>query len=236
MRIMSRAKQKLINLMSPVYTLDKRLKHLTTCAIQENLQPGSNWLDVGCGMKPYQELFKNMNYVGVDVYESGRPDEMKVPDFYFNGEDLPFDDSTFDGVLCTQVLEHVINPSQLLNEIHRILLPGSKVIISVPFIYREHELPFDFRRFTVRGLECELIKSGFRTLYSVKCLDGIASAFMLLSLDVNKKVQSKGRLTRIIFGVAVILPLNLLMDRMKKRTPDDSEIYSAFVIVGEKDY
>jgi ubiquinone/menaquinone biosynthesis C-methylase UbiE len=47
-------------------------------------------------------------------------------------ESLPFPDATFSTVLCTEVLEHVPNPSTALAEMHRVLKPGGHLIGSVP--------------------------------------------------------------------------------------------------------
>ena len=59
-------------------------------------------LDVGCGAKPYEPVFSvhAASYVGVDPVDNPRA-ELKGP-----VEDLPVDDSSFDVVLCNQVLEH----------------------------------------------------------------------------------------------------------------------------------
>src|SRR5262245_6341389 len=44
--------------------------------------------------------------------------------------DLP--DDYYDGVVCTEVIEHVYDPLHLLNEIHRVLKPGATVVITTP--------------------------------------------------------------------------------------------------------
>ena len=45
---------------------------------------------------------------------------------------LPFEPSSFALVICTEVLEHLLWPQQLLSEVHRILTPGGKIVLSVP--------------------------------------------------------------------------------------------------------
>jgi SAM-dependent methyltransferase len=47
-------------------------------------------------------------------------------------ESMPFGDSTFQTVLCTEVLEHVPDPILALAEIHRVLRDGGVLIGSVP--------------------------------------------------------------------------------------------------------
>lgn len=65
---------------------------------------------------------------------------------------LPFEDFSFDTVLLTDVLEHISKPQQLVQEIARVLRPGEKVIIMVPFFYRLHEVPHDYFRYTEHAL------------------------------------------------------------------------------------
>jgi len=63
-------------------------------------------------------------------------------------EKLPFDDNSFDMVLAFHLFEHVYNYSTSVAEIFRILKPGGKFIISMPFMYKYHADPDDYYRFT----------------------------------------------------------------------------------------
>ncbi|MBU6407886.1 MAG: methyltransferase domain-containing protein [Alphaproteobacteria bacterium] len=61
---------------------------------------------------------------------------------------IPFPDATFDYVLCTEVLEHVENPGELIAEMRRVLRPGGLIVATVPFSARVHHAPHDFHRYT----------------------------------------------------------------------------------------
>jgi SAM-dependent methyltransferase len=61
-------------------------------------------------------------------------------------------DNTFDGVVCTEVLEHTLQPFHAAEEIRRILKPGGLAFISVPFNFRIHGPLPDCWRFTEHGL------------------------------------------------------------------------------------
>jgi len=63
----------------------------------------------------------------------------------------------FDFVLCTEVLEHVLNPFKAIDEIYRILACGGFLFISAPFNFRIHGPLPDCWRFTEHGLR-ELLK------------------------------------------------------------------------------
>lgn len=67
----------------------------------------------------------------------------------------------YDSAVCHQVLEHVPAPGAGLSEIHRVLKPGGTLVISVPHLSRQHELPHDYFRFTPNGLRRLLSDSGF---------------------------------------------------------------------------
>jgi SAM-dependent methyltransferase len=61
-------------------------------------------------------------------------------------------DDKFDFVVCTEVLEHTLQPFNAVNEIWRILSPGGMLFLSTPFNYRIHGPLPDCWRFTEHGL------------------------------------------------------------------------------------
>jgi len=92
-----------------------------------------NILDVGCGSKPYEVLFKNKkSYTGL---EYKKEDEKKnlTADFYYDGEKFPFENNSFDCIVFFQVLEHVFNPETFLKEVQRTIQKKGKVAITIPF-------------------------------------------------------------------------------------------------------
>jgi SAM-dependent methyltransferase/uncharacterized protein YbaR (Trm112 family) len=64
---------------------------------------------------------------------------------------LPFADNSVDGMLIQGVLEHVLDPEQIVREIRRVLRHGAPVFSEVPFIQHYHLDPVDFRRWTQYG-------------------------------------------------------------------------------------
>jgi ubiquinone/menaquinone biosynthesis C-methylase UbiE len=101
-------------------------------------------LDVGCGdgdlvficRKKFGECY------GIDISKvrieraRKRALEKHMDGLYFYecdaDEGLPFSDSFFDAVTCIAVLEHVFNPPNVVNEIHRVLKPNGFFIVQVP--------------------------------------------------------------------------------------------------------
>lgn len=87
----------------------------------------------------------DLEKVGIDIY----PDA--DVDFVADAHYLPFRDRIFDGVWIQAVLEHVLNPRDVVAEISRVLKPGGHVYAETPFMQQVHEGAYDFQRFTVTG-------------------------------------------------------------------------------------
>jgi SAM-dependent methyltransferase len=126
---------------------------LATRELHRNLRPllaeiRGRVLDVGCGRKPYaawMTLVGRHEIVGLDV-TPGQEVDVTVAE---SGK-WPFRDGMFDAVLCTQVLEHSVDPEGTMEEIHRVLAAGGTLILTVPFLAHEHGAPRDFRRYSVQ--------------------------------------------------------------------------------------
>ncbi|MBC7688941.1 MAG: class I SAM-dependent methyltransferase [Aquabacterium sp.] len=157
-------------------------------------------LDLGCGNKPYEEWYKPVtkSQVGCDIMQSS---ENKV-DVICLATALDFPDHSFDTILCTQVLEHVFDHHTLLKEAHRVLRPGGVIILTVPFCWELHEVPYDFFRITRHGLE-ELFKEQNFTVDTLKANGGKWAAMFQMFISTvfstfsHRTVRSK--VLKIIF-------------------------------------
>jgi SAM-dependent methyltransferase len=119
-------------------------------------------LDLGCGNQPYRRYLTGVTqYVGLDYPLTQEFLEPTVrPEVHGDARTLPFADHSFDGVLCSQVLEHVDRPGKVLRELARVLKPGGVGLISVPFFYNLHMEPHDYFRFSPYGMTNLLASSG----------------------------------------------------------------------------
>ena len=110
---------------NPIWISEYKLKTSLRSIIElAKISKNKKWLDVGCGLRPYEDYFPIGSYVGVDIEQSGRSIGMKAPDYFYDGQVLPFADSSFDGVISTQVLEHVPNARSMLIEMNRVIKLG----------------------------------------------------------------------------------------------------------------
>jgi SAM-dependent methyltransferase len=154
-------------------------------AFAADVQEQAVVLDVGCGLRPYEDLFEHCTYIGIDVDASGRTEREKRADRLFDGVQIPYEDARFDAVFCTQVLEHALEPEALLRDIHRVLRVGGRLLVTVPFMWGEHEPPFDFRRFSSFGIRRVIEAAGFRVLRQDRLTRGVDAIEMLVHSEIN---------------------------------------------------
>lgn len=121
-------------------------------------------LDVGCGTKPYSVLFQKHDYIGIDIKGDSHINTPATVDKFFDGKNIPFDNNEFDLVIFTQVFEHVEYPEKLIKEIHRVLKNEGVLFLTMPFVWNEHEIPHDFRRFTTFGHKQILKQNNFKCI------------------------------------------------------------------------
>jgi SAM-dependent methyltransferase len=131
--------------------------------VADRLPVGTVIVDVGAGDAPYRELFEHCRYIATDWQGSVHEHALEV-DVVAPADELPLADASADAVLCTQMLEHVPDPRAVLGEIARILHPGGRAFITVPFVWELHELPHDYWRFTPASLARLMEDAGFRDI------------------------------------------------------------------------
>ena len=124
--------------------------------------------DIGCGSKPYQQYFSAADsYTGFDL-----PGNTQA-DIVFDGKRIPAEDAEFDSIISSEVLEHVFWPKQWLFEINRILKPDGLLLLTCPFIFQEHEIPYDYGRYSSYGLHHLLKENGFKIIEFRKAVPGL---------------------------------------------------------------
>ena len=95
-------------------------------------------LDVGCGTGPMVELlaseFPGRRYTGLDLtpkmIEVANAKGIEEARFIVgDAEDLPFDDASFDAVICANSFHHYPNPQAFFAGVARVLRPGGKLVL-----------------------------------------------------------------------------------------------------------
>ncbi len=145
-------------------------------------------LDVGAQYCPYYPLFKDKceSYTSLDIVETA------IVDIVCNAEKMTIEDSQFDMVLCTQVLEHCDRPQRIVDECYRVLKPGGTLIVTAPSIYPVHGYPADNWRFMPDGFRYLL-----RAFAQVEVLGELDFAESLASVNCHYGHVITGRMGRL---------------------------------------
>lgn len=122
-------------------------------------------LDLGCGKVPFYALYREYvsETVCVDWSKSLHGSDHLDAECDLT-KDLPFADASFDSILLSDVLEHIPTPDRLWREMGRLLKPGGKLLLSVPFFYWLHEEPYDYYRYTKYALQRFAEATGFEII------------------------------------------------------------------------
>jgi len=142
------------------------------------LPTGSRILDAGAGELKNRQHCGHLAYVSQDFcqYEGqagGAPAEGLQPKSWDNSRidlvsditAIPAPDASFDAILCSEVLEHLPEPTHALDEFARLLKPGGKLILTAPFASLVHMAPYYyFSGFSRYWYEHHLPQCGFEIM------------------------------------------------------------------------
>lgn len=118
-----------------------------------SLPKGQSILDAGAGEQAYKKFCMHLRYTsqdfnkykGINKYAEGlHPKKWNTSDIDIVSDitNIPVKDKSFDNVLCTEVLEHVLYPEQVIQELSRVLKGGGKLILTAPFASQTHFAPY----------------------------------------------------------------------------------------------
>jgi SAM-dependent methyltransferase len=208
-------------------------KNLASAISEFSTNIHNHLLDVGCGTKPYRSLFKVKSYRGLDI-DSPVTRELGVADDLYDGTLFPYQNETFDSALCNQVLEHVFNPDEFLGEINRVLKRGGKLLLTVPFVWDEHEQPYDYARYSSFGLQALLEKNGFKIISHQRLAADATILFQLTNAYLFKISRRWPRLVKLLFTGTVMATVNILGVVVGKILPANPDLFLDHVVLAEK--
>ena len=190
----------------------------------ENIVSG-RLLDVGCGSKPYRDLFSVDEYIGLDIETSGHDHSSSKVDIFYDGVTIPFNNNHFDHVFSSEVFEHVFNLDILLSEINRVTRKGGSLLITLPFCWDEHEIPYDFARYTSFGIQSILERHGYKVISSLKTTSYIETIFQMLAAYVSQCILPKNRYARVVLTPIFVSPWIIIGLALSKILPDNEHFY-----------
>lgn len=159
-------------------------------------------LDVGgADGSRYRHLFHTESFVSLDI------DPKLNPTFVASAETMPFSNSTFDTILSSQMLEHVLRPANCLNEISRVLKPNGLLVLTVPQQNELHSEPDDYWRFTSYGIVYLLEESNFEVLKIIQrggFFSCLAQSIIRIGIDTFQPFSNK-------FAMGIMTPVTKLL-------------------------
>jgi SAM-dependent methyltransferase len=177
-----------------------------------NIRPNEEVLTIGAGGEVGKLLDehsrqRNFSVTSFDVDAKYQPDIVgDICTFDFNGR-------AFDVIVVSEVLEHVHSPHLAIENMHRLLKNGGRLILTVPFMLPIHEGPNDYFRYTRHGLEFLL-----REFKDVRISERNSWAEAANALNVRLAVD-KNRTSRLVAplflaAAFVKLPFALLLGKL----------------------
>lgn len=195
---------------------------------------GGKLLDLGCGSKPYESLFSVDEYIGIDIEASGHDHSSSQIDRFYDGKTIPFDDEEFDYVFSSEVIEHIFNLDEILDEVDRVLKPNGLFMFTCPFVWEEHEQPYDYARYTSFALHHLLEHKDFLILKHKKTGGYLETVFQMLSLYIHQNVLPRNKYFRLLCTPLFITPLNLVGIILGRLLPASGDFYLNHIVVARK--
>ncbi|MBN1250937.1 MAG: class I SAM-dependent methyltransferase [Bacteroidales bacterium] len=192
-------------------------------------------LDFGCGSKPYKNLFINIaEYIGLDVENEGHSHKNEDVDIFYNGKNIPFENEYFDSLFSSEVLEHIFDIDESLNEIYRVLKKDALALFTVPFAWNEHEIPNDFGRYTSFGIKHIFEKHNFEIIEYNKTSHFAAVIAQYWILYIFELLAPKNKYLKIVFNILIISPFTILGIILSFILPKNKSLFFNNVILVKK--
>ena len=168
--------------------------------VREYARPTDRLLEVGFGEGYGSEIVRTWvrEYVGVEVEDDAvahaveRYPRQGSTFLAYDGETLPFDDSSFDLVISFQVLEHVREPDRFLREARRVVRDGGVVLVVTP--NRNHRLADGERpwnRYHVREFSPSELEAAMRRSFAEVEIFGIQGSAAMNEIERNRVARAR---------------------------------------------
>ena len=202
----------------------------------KNFSPflGGKLLDFGCGRKPYKKLFNVDEYIGLDIEVSGHPHDKEDIDIFYDGKVIPFENEEFDSIFSTEVFEHVFNLDEVLPEVFRVLKKDGHILVTVPFVWDEHEVPYDFARYSSFGIKHVLEKHGFSIIELKKTTTYVETVFQMLAAYISQVILPRNKFINFLLHQIFVMPVLLIGIIFSWVLPDNKGFYHNSVVLAKK--
>ena len=228
------------------YFFKSKLKQITVGSLNEisritwlekvlrEIPAGSKILDAGAGEQPFKSFCNHLQYVSQDFaqYSPEKLDSgLQMQNWDYGQLDIisdiasiPQEKESFDAIMCTEVLEHIINPRETIAEFSRLLKSEGYLIITAPFCSLTHFAPYHFYSgFNKFFYEEELNNNGFHNIEIITN----GSYFDYLAQEMNRLPFMSTKYSNININKKeskTISQLKLLLQKLSDNDSNSSEL------------
>ena len=122
-------------------------------------------LDLGCGRVPLYEAYSAyVEEITCLDWPNSVHDILHIDLACDLNQPIPLPSASFETIVISDVLEHLAEPNAVCSEMSRLLSPGGKILMNVPYLFWIHEEPHDFYRYPEFGLRYLANKAGLKPL------------------------------------------------------------------------
>ncbi len=196
-----------------------------------------NWkvLDFWCWEKPYKSILKFDEYIWVDFEGSGHNNIQNEVDFFWDWKKLPFKDNEFNSIITTEVFEYIFNIDEVLLELNRVLKKWGNIVITAPFVIHEHEIPYDFARYTSFWIQYLLEKNGFNVLNNEQYWSYFDVILQLNIWFLWKITDTKSKYLTLFLRMLLVAPIMMIINLLSLISPKMQWwLYLSNILVWEK--
>ena len=121
-----------------------------------------------------------------------------------------------------------------MQEINRVLKQGGKLAFTCPFVWDEHEQPYDFARYTSFGLEDLLQRNGFKVESLKKSSTYFETLMQLIANYIYQNCLPKNRYLITILMPFIVSPFNIIGSIFGKFFPNNKNLYLNNIVIANK--
>lgn len=193
-------------------------------------------LDLGCNRGSYSSLYRNGPTMGIDISHTVlRAAAARVPKAFFVQADAQrlscLRPATFDAILCTEVLEHVLKPERVIASCHSLLRPGGKLLLTTPNYSRERPTWVPLGQLAEHNIQGPNGRSFYHSAFRPEELAHLARSAGFEKIEVGtfeKEVKYATRIPVVFFHI--INRLNVIMssdriDSLNRRFLEKTSLY-----------
>ena len=202
---------------------------------------GENILDAGCGSQQYKKYCNHLKYHSQDFAKyDGKGDGKGLQTGNYNYGEINYigdiwkineQDSFFDNILCTEVLEHIPYPNETISEFSRLLKQGGVLFLTAPVCSIPHFSPYYYYNGFADNYYKEMAKLNSFEIISIK---ENGNVFEYLGVEAKRSVKNVKQPIKLIYALFVFLFIFVLKCMSKTNLENHRYLHSGYHVIMKK--